>query len=100
MIYIGHVLAPTNFIRSQAAFSSMLRPLLTIIACCTWRGLAVVEHAGQIPEALSGEPFTNISTYAIDHLYARELLLERQTCYSPNVYCPGRKWHSSLSVYH
>lgn len=64
--------------------------LFSVAAFCACATLAVIEHAGQIPGALSGESLTNLSMYAIQQLDARDLLLERQsTCYSPNIYCPG-----------
>ncbi|KAK5956059.1 hypothetical protein OHC33_002632 [Knufia fluminis] len=63
--------------------------LFSVAAFCACATLAVIEHAGQIPGALSGESLTNLSMYAIQQLDARDLLLERQsTCYSPNIYCP------------
>jgi len=68
----------------------MYEHLRLIVALCTCTALAVVDYGNQIPGALSGEPFANITTYAIEQLDSRDLLFERQsTCYSPNIYCPG-----------
>ena len=68
----------------------MYKHLRSVIALCACPALAVVDYGDQIPKALSGEPLTNVTTYAMEQLDSRDLLFERQsTCYSPNVYCPG-----------